>query len=337
MPSVRIGPGPRRADSRAAMVDATMIAPVIGRKLSPVSIGVKPRTCCRYSETKYHIANTEQPSRKTTRLAAVSVRERKIPSGTSGRGARRSMKRKRTSSAMPAAATSSVAADVQPLTSVRTMAKVSSTRPAVTLSAPATSKWRSPAAVRRALGDEAHRGDRTQDPDRHVDEEDPLPAQQLGQHAAEQHPGRAAHGAHRAPVAERAVALVALVEGGGDDRQGGRRHHGAAEPLDRARGGQHALARRQAAGQRGGREEQQPGHEHAPAAEQVGGAAAEEQEAGEGQRVGVDHPLQVDGREAEVVADRRQRDVDDRDVEDDHELREAGQGQDPALASGVRR
>ena len=71
-----------------------MIAPVIGRKLSPVSIGVKPSTCCRYSETKYHIANTEQPSRKTTRLAAVSVRERKIPSGTSGRGARRSMKTK---------------------------------------------------------------------------------------------------------------------------------------------------------------------------------------------------------------------------------------------------
>ena len=74
----------------------------------------------------------------------MSVRERKIPSGTSGRGARRSMKRKSASSARPAPATSSVAADVQPLTSVRTMAKVSSTRPAVTLSAPATSKWRSP-------------------------------------------------------------------------------------------------------------------------------------------------------------------------------------------------
>jgi hypothetical protein len=44
-----------------------------------------------------------------------------------------------------------------------------------------------------------------------------------------------------------------------------------------------------------------PGHEDAPAAEQVGRAAAEEQEAGEGQRVGVDHPLQVDGREAEVL------------------------------------
>ena len=40
MPSVRIGPGPRRADRRAAKVEATMIAPVMGRKHRPVSIGV---------------------------------------------------------------------------------------------------------------------------------------------------------------------------------------------------------------------------------------------------------------------------------------------------------
>ena len=40
MPRVRIGPGPRRAERRAAKVDAMMIAPVIGRKHRPVSIGV---------------------------------------------------------------------------------------------------------------------------------------------------------------------------------------------------------------------------------------------------------------------------------------------------------
>ena len=40
------------------------------------------------------------------------------------------------------------------------------------------------------------------------------------------------------------------------------------------------------------------GDEHPALAEQVGGAAAQQQEAGEGQRVGVDDPLQVDGREA---------------------------------------
>ena len=37
----------------------------------------------------------------------------------------------------------------------------------------------------------------------------------------------------------------------------------------------------------------QPAHEHAPAAQQIGGAATQEQEAGKGQRVGVDDPLEV--------------------------------------------
>ena len=66
-----------------------------------------------------------------------------------------------------------------------------------------------------------------------------------------------------------------------------------------------------------------PGDEHAPASEQVGGAAAEHQEAGERDRVGVDDPLQAGGREVQAVAHRRQRHVDDGDVEDDHELGQA--------------
>jgi hypothetical protein len=43
----------------------------------------------------------------------------------------------------------------------------------------------------------------------------------------------------------------------------------------------------------------------------------------EGERVGVDDPLQAGVGEAERGVDARQRDVDDRDVEDHHELREA--------------
>ena len=45
-----------------------------------------------------------------------------------------------------------------------------------------------------------------------------------------------------------------------------------------------------------------PDDEHAPAAEQVGGAAAEQQEAGERDRVGVDDPLQVDLGEVQARA-----------------------------------
>ena len=88
----------------------------------------------------------------------------------------------------------------------------------------------------RALRDEAHRAGDAEKADRHVDEEDPLPAQQLGEHAAEQDARRSADGPHRAPVAECAVALVALFEGGGDDRQRGRaRRRRRPGPARRAR------------------------------------------------------------------------------------------------------
>ena len=73
---------------------------------------------------------------------------------------------------------------------------------------------------------------------------------------------------------------------------------------------------RDRAEQRGAGEEQGAGEEHAPAAEEVGRAPAEQQEAGEGERVGVQDPLQAVGGEAQRVLDRRQRDVHDRDVED---------------------
>ena len=68
------------------------------------------------------MANTEAPSMKTTTLAPLSVRDRKIRSGTSGRvDSRPSMTRKTPSSASPAARVASVVNEPQPLTSVRTI------------------------------------------------------------------------------------------------------------------------------------------------------------------------------------------------------------------------
>ena len=55
--------------------------------------------------------------------------------------------------------------------------------------------------------------------DRDVDEQHPAPAQPAGQDPAEQHSGGAAGAGHRAPDAERAVALGPVGERGGDDRQ----------------------------------------------------------------------------------------------------------------------
>ena len=71
--------------------------------------------------------------------------------------------------------------------------------------------------LRHVADRERHRGEA----DRHVDEEDPLPAEQVGEDAAEEQAEGAAAGRDCAPDAERLRALLALRERGGDDRQRG--------------------------------------------------------------------------------------------------------------------
>ena len=85
------------------------------------------------------------------------------------------------------------------------------------------------ARLGHAAGDE-RRGDQ---PDRHVDEEDRLPAERLDERAADQRPDRDGGGGRRAPDRERRGALAALV-GGGDQGERGGEHRRAAEPLDAA-------------------------------------------------------------------------------------------------------
>jgi hypothetical protein len=112
------------------------------------------------------------------------------------------------------------------------------------------------------------------------------------------------------------VKIVIISESdGGDDR--------AAHPLHGTRGDQHALRGREAAHERGRREERDPGQEQAPVPEQVAEPPTEEQEPAEGEQVGVHDPGERLLREAEVLADRRQRNADDRHVEHDHQVAEA--------------
>ena len=65
----------------------------------------------------------------------------------------------------------------------------------------------------------------------------------------------------------------------------------------------------------------------ATAPEQVGGAAAQEHEAAVGEEVSAGDPLQALLREAQVAADRGQRDVDDRRINevDERDRRQQGQ------------
>ena len=85
-------------------------------------------------------------------------------------------------------------------------------------------------------------------------------------------------------------------------------------------------------------EEDDAGEEDVLAPGEVAGSAAEQEEAAEDQGVGVDDPLQARVRHVEVRLDRRQCDVDDRRVEDDHELRQADEDEDePRVDTGGHR
>ena len=83
---------------------------------------------------------------------------------------------------------------------------------------------------------------------------------------------------------------------------------------------QPCLRLREAAEQGGADEQAEPGDEDAAPAEQVAQACAEQQQAAEGQRVGVLHPGQPGGREAEIGVDLGKGGDDDRRVEHDHQL-----------------
>ena len=86
-----------------------------------------------------------------------------------------------------------------------------------------------------------------EDADRHVDEEDPLPADARGDDAAEQRADRDGGAGHGAVDAERGAALLA-VERLRDQRERGREHHRPADALHGAREVQHQ--RRAARGRR---------------------------------------------------------------------------------------
>jgi len=109
------------------------------------------------------------------------------------------------------------------------------------------------AAARRTLvtrlGNEAPDGRRQRDADRHIDQKDPRPREQVGERTAREHADGAASATHGAPHAERPVTGRALAERGAKNRERRRRHDRATDPLQRTRGDQHALRLSQPADQ----------------------------------------------------------------------------------------
>ena len=174
--------------------------------------------------------------------------------------------------------------------------------------------------LRAAVTQQERRERDRSEPDRDVDEEDPRPAEIRRDDAAKQDARGRAAARGGAVDPERTVALVTLGERRHQERERSRREQRASQPLQRAEAHERARRPREAAEQRARREEGETRDEHAPAAEQVGEPAAEQQRAAEENGVRGDHPLDPRFREAEVRLDRREGDVDDCHVEDDHEL-----------------
>ena len=271
-----------------------------------------------YSVRIRNIENSAVPMMKPATFAAASVCSRKIENGTSGSRCRSSQTTKAARRAAEATKTPIVVAESPPPLWPCVIPSTSRTRPEVTNTAPGTS-WLCPCASLLSR-EQDRREDEPGDADRDVHEEDPLPGEEIREDAAQEDAGRSAEAADRAPGAERDVALAPLGEGGGEDGERGRRDGGRAETLERPGGDQRLVAPGEAAEKRADRKDDEPAHEDDSASEDVRESATEQHEAAEDERVGADDPLQVVLREAEVDLDRGQRDVYDRDVEDDHEL-----------------
>jgi hypothetical protein len=166
--------------------------------------------------------------------------------------------------------------------------------------------------------------------DRHVEPEDPMPADPIHDRAAEHRAYGHGHTADCAPEADRLAALCDR-EGLADQSQREREDHGRPRALNDTRGDQRADARRQRGGGRRGREYRDPERENPPTAEAVTERRPGHQQAGKREDEGVDRPLQ--GRKAgvQVGAQHRKRCRHDQVVERGHEQPERGENERPGL------
>jgi hypothetical protein len=103
--------------------------------------------------------------------------------------------------------------------------------------------------------------------------------------------------------------------------------------LQRPRRDQQLRAAGQPAGQRGDGEHGQAGQEHLLAADQVAEPSGQQQQAAECDQIGVQHPGDVGGGQAEIPLDDGQGHGHDGAIEDDHECGGAEGGERKAARS----
>ena len=188
--------------------------------------------------------------------------------------------------------------------------------------------------MRRAFGSRdsrtlSMRDDERERADRDVHEEHPAPAERVGDDSAEERPGRDGESDRRAPDCDRAGALGPGVLRA-DQRERRCEQRGAADALERACDVERQDVPRDAAQERGDAEDDDADREDEPAPVAVGERAGREDERGERHRVRVDDPLQARQARVQLRLNARQRDIHDRDVDEQHERRRANGDERPA-------
>jgi hypothetical protein len=160
-----------------------------------------------------------------------------------------------------------------------------------------------------------------------------VPVESIGQDPAEQDADRSAACGDETVDAHRLRPLHRLGEQGDDERERDGRDDGAAEALQGSCADKDGLGGREPAGERRQGEERDPDQEQPPVTEEIAQPAGEKEESAEGQKVRICDPRERALGEAEILADRGQRDAHDRHVEDDHQRAEADDDQrEPAVS-----
>ena len=120
-----------------------------------------------------------------------------------------------------------------------------------------------------------------------------------------------------------------------DQRERGCEQRRSADPLYASRDVERGDVPGNPAQQRGAGEDDDSEDEQEPPAESVGESSSSQDQRRERERVGVDDPLEPGQVGGEPTLDARQRDVHDRDVEQQHERRRADGDERPPAALGV--
>ncbi len=136
--------------------------------------------------------------------------------------------------------------------------------------------------------------------------------------------------AHRPEDAEGDPSVPA-AEGVREESERCREHDRPADALEAAGEDEEERTGGDAAQERADGERDDADGEHEPPPEQVGEGSRREEEGGERQGVGVEDPLKVRQRGMEGVLDRREGDVHDREVEEQHEDPDADGAEGPPL------